>query len=193
MKTSKRALWRRSRPGLSLGVGCLCLCASLFGGQAADLPVVNEVRVKAEYVFRFAQYVEWPASAFEAEDSPIRIGVFDGDQITKELKKTFRDKKAGERPFEVVAIKSPDEMKGCQIVFLGRLGLWRLGDLIEKAGSRPILTIGDVDDFARNGVMINFRLIDRQVKFEINLASARAAGLKVSSKLLSLAEKVHGQ
>jgi hypothetical protein len=56
-----------------------------------------------------------------------------------------------------------------------------------------ILTIGDTKGFGESGVMINFLTKENKVRFEINLAAARRAGLKISSKLLSLATIVYSR
>ena len=51
-----------------------------------------------------------------------------------------------------------------------------------------ILTVGDSDDFCNEGGMIQFIIENNQVHFAINNEAARAAGLKISSKLLILAQ-----
>jgi hypothetical protein len=44
--------------------------------------------------------------------------------------------------------------------------------------------------FAAHGGMIQFSLEDQHVRFDINLSAASRAGLKISSKLLALAQIV---
>jgi hypothetical protein len=51
-----------------------------------------------------------------------------------------------------------------------------------------ILTVGESDQFIENGGMINFIIQGQKIRFKINAELARNAGLKISSKLLSLAE-----
>jgi hypothetical protein len=60
--------------------------------------------------------------------------------------------------------------------------------LLEELKGRSILTVGESDDFAANGGIINFKLKDARVRIEIDTAAADRAGLRISSKLLSLAE-----
>lgn len=47
--------------------------------------------------------------------------------------------------------------------------------------------MGETDHFTENGGMINFVLKSAKVRFEINKTAATSAGLKISSKLMSLA------
>lgn len=53
-----------------------------------------------------------------------------------------------------------------------------------------MLTVGDMDGFARHGGIIGFVMDDNKVAFEINAGAAKRAKLKVSSKLLKLAKSV---
>ncbi len=59
-------------------------------------------------------------------------------------------------------------------------------------GSSPVLTVGDAEDFARLGGMINFRVEENKVRFEINPAAATRAGLRISSRLLGVARVIQG-
>ena len=45
-------------------------------------------------------------------------------------------------------------------------------------------------DFAREGGVIGFALVDKTVRFDINLKAAERAELRVSSKLLAVARSI---
>ena len=53
-----------------------------------------------------------------------------------------------------------------------------------------VLTVGDGERFVRGGGMVAFIIENRRVRFDINPSAAAGAGLKISSKLLSLARHV---
>jgi hypothetical protein len=53
-----------------------------------------------------------------------------------------------------------------------------------------VLTVGDTPRFLDQGGMIRFVLDGARVRFEVNLTSARAAGLTLSSDLLRVATAV---
>ena len=63
--------------------------------------------------------------------------------------------------------------------------------LLTSVEALPILTIGDGENFIRDGGMIQLVKVEGHIRFEINLDAAKSAGLKISSKLLQLAERVH--
>jgi hypothetical protein len=79
----------------------------------------------------------------------------------------------------------------CQVAYLGRgadrrrvLPAWR---------GRPVLVVGDGDGFAADGGTVGFVIVDGTVRFEVNLAAARADGLQISSRVLALATRVYGE
>lgn len=53
-----------------------------------------------------------------------------------------------------------------------------------------VFVVADAAKFAERGGIANFIVSDSRVKFAINKRAAKNAGLKVSSKLLRLAELV---
>jgi hypothetical protein len=63
------------------------------------------------------------------------------------------------------------------------------------AANAPILTVGETDDFIDNGGIIRFIKIGNRIHFQINPDAAERLSLKVSSRLLHLAEvvKPHGR
>jgi hypothetical protein len=62
--------------------------------------------------------------------------------------------------------------------------------ILEGLGGASVLTVGDCKGFAEQGGMINFVLENDRVQFEVNRKAAEQAGLKISSKLLSVAKSV---
>jgi hypothetical protein len=62
----------------------------------------------------------------------------------------------------------------------------RLQDFL-AAVKGPVLTVGEANDFLRQGGAIQF-ITERTVRLRINLRSAREVRLTISSQLLRLAE-----
>ncbi len=62
--------------------------------------------------------------------------------------------------------------------------------LLAHLKANPVLTVGDIENFTKAGGVIAFTLEDNRVRFAINVDAAQRAGLKISSKLLSLARIV---
>ncbi len=76
------------------------------------------------------------------------------------------------------------------MIFVCRSKEGQVGEILSRLDSRPILTVSEVESFARNGGAIDFYLSGGKVRFEINPQSARRCGLKISSQLLTLGKIV---
>jgi hypothetical protein len=59
-----------------------------------------------------------------------------------------------------------------------------------NAPGSAVLTVGEGNDFIRQGGVIAFVIDNRRVRFDISLRAATNASLKLSSKLLSVARSV---
>jgi hypothetical protein len=76
------------------------------------------------------------------------------------------------------------------MLFIGGAAAERAPRLLRAAAERGVLTVTEFDAGLREGSVINFRLVDERVRFEVSLAAAEKAGVKLSSRLLSVAYRV---
>jgi hypothetical protein len=149
---------------------------------------VSEYKVKAAFLLNFGKYVEWPASAVGSE---IDICVLGRDPFGATLDETLAGRTVGSKNVKAHRISGVGQAHRCNIVFVSRGDANVAAVLSDLAGS-PVLLVGEQDRFARQGGMINFIEVDQKVRFEINEAAAKRAGLKISSQLLKLATIVEG-
>jgi hypothetical protein len=70
--------------------------------------------------------------------------------------------------------RKADDMRGCQIVYVARSERGRLGEIIASLQGNAILTVGETEQFTRQGGVIGFKMEGDKVRFDIN-ASARSA------------------
>jgi hypothetical protein len=149
---------------------------------------IEEYQVKAAFLFNFAKFVEWPAQAFKRAGSPIEICVLGPNPFGFSLANAVEGKVVGNRQFVVRDVRDAQQANDCHILFVSAAG-WtrsqaRLGDIKKCC----VLTVGETGEFIPQGGMISLRLEDARVRVEINPDAAARAGLRISSKLLSLAE-----
>lgn len=196
------ALSTRNDPGrrcggfraLVRGLGPVFLLAALAwlsSGRAGAQPS-KEYQVKAAFLFNFTQFVKWPPQAFPSPDTPLTIGVLGSDPFGGALEAMVQGESINHHPLTVVHSQNPADLLGCQLIFVSRSEKDRIGEVLSAVGSRPVLTVSDVDDFARQGGDIDLYLSDGRVRFEINPGSIRRGGLEVSSQLLTLGRIVGG-
>jgi uncharacterized protein DUF4154 len=154
-------------------------------GTAEQRP---EYSVKAAFLYHFVEFVEWPANA--PLPATITIGVLGKDPFGDLLDRAILHKVVMGRPLAVRRFETVEELQPCQILFVSSSEMSRLPEAFARLDGAPVLTVGEADRFARRGGMIGFLFEEDRVRLEINLAAAEATGLRVSSKLLSVARLV---
>lgn len=155
-------------------------------GRAEETPSL-EYRVKAAFLFNFAKFVEWPRDAFADPGSPIVISVLGNDPFGDVLAETVRDKTINGRKIIVLRTDEVEQVKTGHIVFISRSEEGNLGTILARLERSHALTVSEVDRFVHRGGSINLVTEKDKVRFEINVAPAERAGLRISSKLLNLA------
>ena len=163
----------------------------LVGVPAEEAPP-SEPQVKAAFLFNFAKYVDWPRGAFATPDSPIVLGVVGRDEMGDALAKTISGKTVDGRRFELKRFTAGDNCAGCHILFLSASEKKRLPEILARLRGASVLTVGESESFLQAGGVINFARRNQRVRLEVNAAAADQAGLKISSKLLNVADLVIG-
>ena len=135
------------------------------------------------------KFVEWPPSAFTTADSPVVIGILGNNPFGDNLEAIIHDKKINDRIIVVKAMSSLAEVTNCQVLFISNSEKGKVSEIVAAIGRASILTVGDTDGFLEAGVTIDFTKEGNKVRFQINESASKRAGLKISSKLLSLASR----
>ena len=149
---------------------------------------IEEYQIKAAFLFNFAKFVEWPAQAFKSADSPIEICVLGPDPFGSSLDKAVEGKAVGNRRFVIREVRDAPQAGECHILFVSAAGWAQSRAVLRDIKKCCVLTVGETGEFIAGGGMINLRLEEARVRMEINPDAAERAGLRISSKLLSLAE-----
>src|SRR5579862_2179388 len=179
--------------GVTIRHSCAIALAILSAGAragAADEYRADEYRVKAAFLYNFAKFVEWPPRAFKNPSDPIVIGVLGKNPFGDALSEAVAGKTLGGRAFQVREVAGAQQAADCQIVFVSSSERKHLGPLFSRIGNAAVLTVGETDNFAAEGGMINFKIDAGSVRLQINVEAARRQQLRISVKLLSLAEIV---
>lgn len=160
-------------------------------GEASGRP--SEHEVKAAFLYKFARYVEWPTGSFADDQAPIVIGVVGRDPFGPILDRIVAGKVVQGRSVEIERIDSIGKLKTCHILFFGSSEKLRLGQYFEALDRASVLTVSELEWFARSGGMIHLKIDKERIGFEVNVDNAGRAGLKISSRLLKLATIVEDE
>jgi len=169
-----------------LGIVVAVLVA-VHPGTAVAQEQPTEFQVKAAFLFNFVKFVEWPADTFHEGDGHIRLCVLGDERLARELGRLVTGKVVDGHALEAIRITASEHGRGCQVVFVASSQAGGR-DAVAQLRGASVLTVGDSADFIRQGGMIRFFLLDNRVRFEINRAAADHCRLKISSKLLALAQ-----
>lgn len=182
--------WARRCTWLCVAAG-LAVLAPAAQGQTGPAP--TEYEVKAAFLYNFAKFVSWPPAAFPDAEAPFQLGILGDDPFGEALARLVASQRVQGRPFVIVHGRSPAELARCHILFISDSEQSRLAQHLAalRQAHSYALTVSDLDDFRAAGGMIHFVLERSRVRFQINPDSATAAGLTISSKLLSLARNAY--
>lgn len=168
-------------PRISRRLEIVCLCSLLL--LAIPLHAQHDERaVRAAFVFHLTKYVEWPNPGNE-----LMIGFVGEDRMGVTLQKVVDGKDSDGRTLRVVLSPTDEQLQQCSLVYFANAAQSKIRPALSKLKGRNILTVGENEEFARDGGMIGLVRDADEIQIRINLQAAQAAGLKISSRLLNLA------
>ena len=177
-------------PGPWRFLWALAVMALLLPGMRAESGSAGEYQVKAAFLYNFAKFVEWPPNSFRDPAAPLQICVLGQDPFGDELRNITNAKTVNGRKFEVRQVADLQLAKTCHILFIASSEKAQFKQILEGLRGTYALTVSDTRGFVEQGGMINFVLENDRVQFEVSRKAVEQAGLKISSKLLSVAKLV---
>jgi hypothetical protein len=173
-------------------------CVAGFAALAGLAPIASsstdaatlEYKVKAGYLFNFARFIQWPEAAFVAPDSPFVIGVLDAQEAVAVVESVLDARLIDGRPIAVRAVTPEQIASGVHILLVTRAARKTAEEVTALVGARPTLLVGETDFFAERGGMLGFTHDGEAIRISLNIERALEVGLKVSSKLASVAQVV---
>jgi hypothetical protein len=181
---NKTKCFMRYRHLVFIAAAILLVNSSLEGALERT---ISEYEVKAAYVYNFARFTDWPAEAFQGNSSPIVIVIVGNNEFASMLTNMVKDKTIQNRPILVRTMKWPADFSNCHIVYISSYEQQRTAQIAGSLHNAPVLTVTEAERSARSKGLINLLVEAGKVFFEVDLTGAANAKLKISSKLLRLA------
>lgn len=153
----------------------------------ADTP--KEYEIKAVFLFNFTNFIRWPETVL-VPNTTIKLCVLGDDPFGKSLDDAVaNNEKSGKYQVVVQRLKFPkDDISGCHILFVSRSEQDNYLRILSLIAQKPVLTIGETDDFLAQGGMIEFFIQENRVRLAIALPNLRAAQLNANANLLKVAK-----
>ncbi len=178
MKLSN-AKWRYGRLILLLCLGCQ-------GIAMANATV--EYKVKAGYLYNFTQFVTW----IEDNSSSFNVCIVGQDPFGHSID-PIEKKTAFGRPIKLFKLNDLKSKQLCHIRYTNTLPTAESNanqNTLVARDSTNTLTVGEDKTFIDQGGMIRFVNREGKIKLQINLHTLKQSGLKISAKLLEVAEVI---
>lgn len=146
----------------------------------------------ATYLHKLIGYIEWPSTAFAHAEAPIKVGVVGSPETLESLRTVISGRPVQGHSIEVHELKQIDGVSNMHLLHISatawaaRAQHWKAISLRERA---TVVTT-DAPDGVDQGATIGFRLSGQGVRIEASLPAADAAGVKLSSHLLRVADRV---
>jgi hypothetical protein len=147
----------------------------------------TEDQIKSAMMVNFIKFIQWPESVTQETGGLITIGVFCNDHFEQALE-PVQGRTVGSYRIAVRRITDLDQMTGCQVLYICSSETHRIDQIFSWVYRRPILTIGEDENFLRSGGIIRFYMEKKHIRFEINKTAALGSNLQISAKLIEIAE-----
>jgi hypothetical protein len=159
----------------------------LVGSVYGQSPTIGEYNIKAAFLYNFAKFVDWPKKGADEQSEAFVIGIIGDDPFGSEIE-VIKGKSVKGMPLKVRHYEKIEDISDCKILFISSSSEKEISKILEHLKGNTVLTVGDTEGFARQGVMVNLIKVENRIRFEINPEAAKSEGLKISSHLLRLAK-----
>jgi hypothetical protein len=159
--------------------------------MAGAQDTTGEYQLKAALLARFPRFVQWPDTALNASTA-LSVCVVRPNPFGKILAQLLAGETAQGHSISWREIGGSDDIDRCHVLFISAQSARDERTLLARAGNVPVLTVGETQTFLDHDGIIALRVDDRRVRFDVNIAAANRAGLRLSSQLLRLAVRVRG-
>lgn len=179
-----RRIWRASFLIIAGWLSSGAPQALSMNGEGVEYPV------KLAFLYNFTKFIEWPPDSYRDPGAPLAICIVGRDPFSPDIESDLRTRIVGSHPVEVLSLKPSDTLSVCHMVFIPATEKDQASKIVRDLKGSSTLTVGETEGFAGLGGIINLTVEGNKVHFEVNQLAAQRAGLKISSKLLSLAKIV---
>ena len=149
----------------------------------------EEHEIKAAFLYSFAQFITWETRATTgqtaAQTAALTYCAVHEGPVVNALKELIAAKQTAGETRRYTLLADLSNIRQCHILFLGADN--NKSESLQLRPEESVLTVGDSQGFVANGGIIEFRRQGARVQVHINLATARAQRIQISSKLLKLA------
>ena len=144
--------------------------------------------LQSEIVYNFIEYVSWGQTSFETNKVK-NLCIMEDNPVIPYLHNLLESK--NEKHIMVIRKHENDYLEDCHILFVNDNYDGYLSRLLARVKGKPVLTFGNVKNFAESGGIVQFRLRNNRVEFIVNTKEMRSSQVRISDFILSVSETVN--
>lgn len=170
--------------GLAVLIG-IHVSHSSSAAQSAE-----EYALKAAVLYNVTKFVEWPREAFKGPGDPVQVCILGDNPFGDTLSQAVGGKIHDGRTFAVRQVPDIEKTRDCQVLFISASEQKRFRAILDGIPAYGTLTVGDTETFATEGGILNLKVEGVRIRLQVNVSAAEQHGIRISSRLLGLAEIV---
>lgn len=179
-----------------MGILIRCiLCAAFLllpvpsQAQQGEALHLYEQKIKAGLIYNFLKFTAWPESSLSQNGGKLNVCLFGGDPFDGYLY-PLEGRTAQQYLISIKKIDAINQLNSCNLIVVHHDRKGSLPQLFQSLKGKPILTISDINDFARQGGMVEMVKEEERVNLYINEKEASNAGVQIQSRILKFAKLV---
>ena len=145
---------------------------------------VNNHKIHSIFIYNFAKYTQWPASA---QSGDFIIEVLGRSPLADELERVVTNKMVGMQKIIIRRVASPDQIIAGHMVVVPSTESRHFETVQARLKGKPSLLITEKPGLGQKGSGINFVIRQDKWSYELNQATLAENGLKVSVEISKLA------
>ncbi len=145
--------------------------------------IIEEPDIKAELVFRFRTLFIWPNPASNSPENPWKIGVLGSNPYGEAFDRKIRARRKQKIYCEVVSGSRPEQLKGCQVVFIPRAESHDWAAIHREWDNKSVLLVGEQADFIEHGGAVSILIKEESPYLKISRHAVETAHLQFTGNL----------
>lgn len=146
----------------------------------ANADASDEASVRTALIFNLLKFAKWPDAL--PDDATLHLCTIDTSPALVSALRLLEQRSIGAHALQTKSVSSKG-LDSCEIIVSDAA---QTPYSIAQISERNVLTIGEAG-FIDQGGMIGITVVDRRVRFEINLEAMKRSGISLPSQVLQLA------
>lgn len=152
----------------------------------------REQTIRGALVAKFGRFAQWPDTASGGIRAFV-IGILNDPSLADLIRSKVEGQTVHGLPVSVRDLRDPAAARECHVLFISPTAPSELDLVLRVLGTAPVLTVGSQSGFLEAGGIINLVTDQDRIRFAVNLAASRRAGVELDARLLRIAQRVVGE